>query len=167
MTTFRLISAAVLSAALIFGQGQGGGRRPGGTPPDPATMIQNRVDHLGTLLGLSDSQKASAVKIFTDAQAAVQAATADAAATHDALAAAVKKNDIVAIDQAAGTLGTIHGKVMSIQSKAEAAFYALLTPDQQAKFDALPHRGPGGMGPGGMGPQGMHTGPGGMARPNW
>jgi Spy/CpxP family protein refolding chaperone len=164
MTKFRLAAAGALAAALVFGQGQGM-RGNGGTPPDPATMIQHRVDRLGTVLGLSDAQKASAVKIFTDAQTATTAATANNQTNRDALAAAVRKNDVVAIDQIAATLGATSGKVMAIQGKADAAFYALLTPDQQTKYDSMPHGGPG-MGPGGMmmGPGGMRNGAGGMGR---
>jgi len=51
--------------------------------------------------------------------------------------------------------------VLSIQSKAEAAFYAILTPEQQAKYA----EGPGGMG---GGPRGMGgRGAGRMGRPDW
>ncbi|MGC4048465.1 MAG: Spy/CpxP family protein refolding chaperone [Paludibaculum sp.] len=116
------------------------------------------MEMLTKQLGLSDAQKASATTIFTDAETATTKARANVSTIHDTLAAAVKKNDTVAIDQAATQLGVISGQVTSIQSKAEAAFYAILSPDQQSKFDSMPH-GPGGMGGMGMGrgPQAMRS----------
>ncbi len=146
----RFIAAAAISSAFVFAQRPGMGRMGGGNPPDAATRIQFRVEMLTRQLGLSDAQKASATTIFTDADTAATKARANVSTLHDTLAAAVKKNDVVAIDQAATQLGTINGQVTSIQSKAEAAFYAILTPDQQTKFDSMPH-GPGGMGGMGMG----------------
>ncbi|MGJ5817638.1 Spy/CpxP family protein refolding chaperone [Paludibaculum fermentans] len=155
----RLIAAAAISSAFVFAQGPGMGRMNGGSPPDAATRVQFRVERLTRQLGLSDAQKASATTIFTEAETATTSARANVSTIHDTLAAAVKKNDTVAIDQAATQLGAINGQVTSVQSKAEAAFYAILTPDQQTKFDSMP-QGPGGMGGMGMGrggPQAMRS----------
>ncbi|MBN9660311.1 MAG: Spy/CpxP family protein refolding chaperone [Acidobacteria bacterium] len=152
----RIFAAAAISSAFVFAQGPGMGRMGGGNPPDAATRIQFRVEMLTKRLGLSDAQKSSATTIFTDAETATTKARANVSTIQDTLAAAVKKNDVVAIDQAATQLGVINGQVMSIQGKAEAAFYAILTPDQQTKFDSMPH-GPGGMGMGRGGPQAMRS----------
>ena len=65
------------------------------------------------------------------------------------LDAAVKANQTATIDTLSTQLGTYEGQKLSIQSKAQAAFYAILTADQQAKYDTL--HGPGGPG-GGRGP---------------
>lgn len=150
----KLFTASVLSTALVLAQAPTGGTR--GTPPDPATMIQHRVSRLTTLLALTDAQATQATAIFTSAQTATQNILPNIAAARQSLAAAVQKNDTASIDQLAATLGTLTGQLTAINSKADAAFYALLTADQQAKFAALPHGGPGGPGgrggPGGPGP---------------
>jgi hypothetical protein len=46
----------------------------------------------------------------------------------------------------AAASGTLDGQLTAINSKAEAAFYAILTADQQTKFVSIPRRGPGGPG---------------------
>ncbi|MDQ6705757.1 MAG: hypothetical protein M3Z85_07315, partial [Acidobacteriota bacterium] len=66
MKITKSIAAAVLSATLVFALGHGP-HGQGGTPPDPQTMIRNRVDRLATLLTLTDAQKAQAATIFTNA----------------------------------------------------------------------------------------------------
>jgi Spy/CpxP family protein refolding chaperone len=143
------MAAAALSATLVLAQGHGD--RPSG-PPDPARMIEMRVNFLASRLSLTDDQKAKATTIFTNAQTASQDIRANLRTTRDALLAAVKKNDTAAIDQLSATLGAQNGQLTAIDSKADAAFYALLTADQQAKYDEMP-RGPGGpgMGPAGFG----------------
>ena len=123
-------------------------------------MVQRRVEMLTTVLGLTDSQKTQALKIFTEAQTAATTARAKITTYQDAMTAGVKKHDLTAIEQAAAALGTIHGNVLAINAKADAAFYIILTPDQQAKYDKMPHGagmgGMGGMG-GGMGARMNHA----------
>jgi Spy/CpxP family protein refolding chaperone len=148
----RWLAAAAISAALAFAQDQGPGMRQ---PMDPAQRIQMRVNFLANSLGLTDGQKTQATTIFTTANDGAQAARETAVNTRKTLNEAIKKNDTAAIDQASAAIGTATGQLTAIESKAEAAFYALLTPDQQTKYDNM--RGPGmgsGMGPGGMRPQG-------------
>lgn len=146
------MAAGLLSAVVAFAQGHG--PRDGGTPLDPATAVQKRVEFLTKMLTLTDTQAAAATKIFTDEIAAAQAASANAEADRTALAEAVKKNDLASIDRLAAELGAISGRVMAIHGKADAAFYVLLTPDQQTKYDTLRH---GGMG-GSAGPAGTSVG---------
>jgi Spy/CpxP family protein refolding chaperone len=129
---------------MAFAQGHGPGN--GGTPLDPATAVQKRVEFLTKMLTLTDTQATAATKIFTDEIAAATAASANAEADRTALAEAVKKNDTASIDRLAAELGTINGKVIAIHGKADAAFYVLLTPDQQTKYDTLRHGGMGGSG---------------------
>jgi len=127
------------------------------TPPDSATRIQNRVSRLATLLNLTQDQQTKAIAIFTNAQTAAQALDASAQTARTSLHTAIKANDTAAIDQISTTLGTLSGQMTAIRSKADAAFYALLSVDQQAKFDTL-HQG-GFDGTGGLGHG--HGGPGG------
>ena len=130
------------------GPGPGGpGHGPGGTPPDPQAAIEMRVNFLTAALSLTDAQKAQATTIFTDAFNAGQTAHTNLQTARQSLAAAVKKNDTAAIDQIAAAIGTLDAQLTAINAKADAAFYAILTPDQQAKYDSMPHGGPGGPGP--------------------
>lgn len=154
------LTALSLAAGLFAGLAicQGPPDWPGhGTPPDPQTMIKMRVDRLATLLNLTDAQKTSATTIFTNAYTAGEDVRTKLQANRQSLSDAIKKNDTAAIDTLSATAGTLSGQLTAIESKAEAAFYALLTPDQQAKYDSMPHHGPGGPGgPGGrMGPGGF------------
>ena len=152
----RISIAAALSAAMLCAQGPGA-RAGSGTPPDPTTMIQMRVNHLTTLLDLSDAQKTQALTIFTNAYNASQTAMTMLKTDRDSLANAIKTNNTATIDQLSATIGGLEGQVLGINAKANAAFYAILTPDQQTKYDALGH-GPG-AGPGpGFGPR-FHGGP--------
>jgi Spy/CpxP family protein refolding chaperone len=161
----KWMAGAALSMALVAAQMPGRGNRPGGgAPPDPQQMVEMRINMLAKVLSLTDAQKAAATKIFADAMTANQALREKIAAAHEALAAAVKTNNTAAIEQAARDIGTYTGQIAATDGKAEAAFYLLLTPDQQKIFDAMPHHGPGGMGPGGMG-MGMGAGP--MGRGRW
>lgn len=148
----RLITISAVAAALVFAQ------RPqhdnGGTPADPQTMIERRVNFLTTLLSLTDAQKASATTIFTNAYSATVTPRADLQTARDSMAAAVKAGNTATIDTLATTIGTATAQLVSAESKAEAAFYALLTADQKAKYDAMPHGGfGGGPGPRGFGRQ--------------
>ena len=113
MTLTKVLTAGALSVSLVLAQR---GPGPGGSPPDPATMIEMRVGFLASSLALTDDQKAKATTIFTDAAAASQSIRTSERANR----------------------------------QANAAIYAMLTPDQQSKFDSIPHGGPGrGPGPGG------------------
>jgi Spy/CpxP family protein refolding chaperone len=128
----------------------------GGPPPDPAIMIQMKVDRLATLLSLTDAQKTQATTIFTNAYNAGQSIHTSLQTDQQTLSTAVKANSAATIDQVSGTIGTLEGQLTAINAKADAAFYALLTADQKAKYDALPHGGPG-FGPPGRG--GFRGGP--------
>src|SRR5436190_22020020 len=101
MNISKLAIAAAFSAALVFAQGRG----PGGTPPDPQTMIQRRVDFLASQLSLTDSQKAKAVTIFTDAYTASQDPRTQLRTASQSLNDAVKKDDLAAIDRLSATTG--------------------------------------------------------------
>ena len=140
----RAFALLALSAVTIFAQGPGRNRQDLPQDTDPQTRIQMRVARLAVLLGLSDEQKTKATAIFTEAYAAGENTRTAAETARTSLNAAVKANDAAAIDRLSAQLGSLHGQSLAIHSKAEAAFYALLTADQKAKFDALPQRGEGG-----------------------
>jgi hypothetical protein len=139
--------AAALWTASGFAQGPG-------APPDSQTMIKMRVERLAAELSLTDAQKTSATTIYTNASSASQSIQTHLQSNRQSLSDAIKRNDTAAIDQLSITSGTLSGQVTAIDSKAEAAIYALLTADQKTKYDAVPRRGPGG-------PRGRMGGPGG------
>jgi len=145
----RCFAVGAVIAAGVSAQSNAG--PPSGTPPDPQTMIQMRVNQLATLLSLTDAQKSQALTIYTNAYTAGQTLMTTLRTAQQSLLAAVKSNNVASIDQLAATIGSPDGQRIAIDSKADAAFYALLTADQQARYDALPH-GPGGPRGPGIGP---------------
>jgi Spy/CpxP family protein refolding chaperone len=147
----KFAATAALSASLMFAQGF----RPrdnGGAPPDPATMVQMKVAHLTALLTLNTAQQTQASTLFGNAVTASQNIHTSLQTNRDSLTAAIKANNSASIDQLAASMGTLQGQLTSINAKADAAFRALLTADQQTAYDSMPH-GPGGPG-GGPGPGG-------------
>jgi Spy/CpxP family protein refolding chaperone len=135
--------------------------QPTRTPPTPAEQAQRRVDQLTRLLTLTSAQQQQALTIFTNS-ATAEAGLHDSMKTaRDAISAAVKVNDTATIDRTATTIGNLEAQQISIESKADAALYLILTPDQQAKLPAM--LGPGGPGFG-PGPRGRGPGPNFRAR---
>jgi hypothetical protein len=61
------------------------------------------------------------------------------------------------IDQVAATIGSLTSELTSIEAKADAAFYHILTADQQTKLNDS--RGGFGAGPLGFGADGLRRGP--------
>ena len=141
MLNRRLLTATmILVAALpMMAQGPRGGR--GGS---------NSLDYLAGYLTLTDSQKAQAKTIFDAANTASETSRGQLTGVHDALQAAVKANKPDAeLDGLAAAVGVVEGQMAGIRAKASAKFYALLTAEQQTKFDALQtSRGAGGPGGG-------------------
>jgi Spy/CpxP family protein refolding chaperone len=163
MNKFSIIAATgALAAALAFGQTGTGTTNTPPTPPDPATMAQMRVDWLARTLNLTDAQKTQAQTIFLNAITASQALRTEGQTLHESLVTAIKANNNAGIDQVANELAVHDAKTTAINAKAEAAFYLILTADQQANY----HVGAGGGRPGfGGGPGGPP--PGGGMSPNF
>lgn len=118
-----------------------------GPAPDPAVMVQHRVERLTKMLNLTTDQQAQATTIFTAAQTANEAVMTNLRQAHTSLAAAIKSNDVNSIATLSSQIGTLTGQMTATNAKADAAFYALLTPDQQAKYPTS--GGFRGFGPGG------------------
>lgn len=145
------VSAAVLTTALMA-------QRPFGvitssTPPDPATIVANQVARLTSLLTLTTAQQSQATTIFTNALTAITPLQTSLATAQQGLPAAVKSDASATIDQLATSIGSLQGQILAIQNKADAAFYAILTADQQTTLSSTNFlNGPGGFGPVGFGP---------------
>ncbi len=161
MKSKTIIVIAAFAASICLAQGPRG-RGAGGNPPDPATMVQHRIEMLTNWLRLNADQQTRATTIFTDAATASQTARTQLQDAHTQLKTAIKNNDAGSIDAASMTIGTVTGQLTAIQAKADALFYVILTADQKAKFDKMGGRGMGmGMGPmGGPGGFGARRGGG-------
>jgi Spy/CpxP family protein refolding chaperone len=128
------------------------------TPPTPAQIVSNQVARLTKLLDLTSTQQASATTIFTTEQTALATLRTSMQTARTALQTAIKSNDAAAIGTESTQIGTLTGEEVLAQSTAGAALYAILTADQQAKYDTLGPLGggPAGFGgPGGPGPHGF------------
>jgi Spy/CpxP family protein refolding chaperone len=125
LTAF-LVTSAVATSLLLA-------QRPG-NPRNPEMMVQHRVESLTTQLGLTSAQQQQATTIFTNAATAGASVHGNLKLAHQNLEAAVKNNDTAGIDAAATAIGNFTAQQISNESKAQAAFYQILTPDQQAKF---------------------------------
>lgn len=125
-----------VSATFLFAQ------KPDG-PPDPATHVQRRVQHLTKMLSLTDAQQQQATTIFTNAATGAASIHNDMKTAHENLNNAIKNNDQNGITQAANTIGNLTSQMIASHAKAQAAFYQILTPDQQTKLSQFESEGPG------------------------
>src|SRR5271165_4890802 len=97
-------------------------------PPDPAQMVQMRIDRMNEELKLTKAQQKQITAIYMDAQTANQQVQGGLRTANEALVAAIKSNDAAAMAQAANTYGTLTAQMTVNNAKAEAAVYAALTP---------------------------------------
>lgn len=99
---------------------------------------ERMVEHIGTILDLTDAQKTTAKALFADAKSQAEPIVTQLKAGHTAMAEAVKANKSdVEISDIAARQGVLVGQLAAIHAKAMAKFYAQLTPDQKAKADRL------------------------------
>jgi Spy/CpxP family protein refolding chaperone len=130
-------------------------------PPSPDQIAAQRVARLTTLLTLTAGQQSIATTIFTTEATAVSGLFSVEQSARTALETAVEANDTAGIASAAAQLGTLDSRQIQAHASADAAFFAVLTADQQTKYRELIAQGPGGRGPGPAGIAGF----GARARP--
>jgi Spy/CpxP family protein refolding chaperone len=127
------LTLLLFAAALALGQ----------NPPKPPSleeMVQHRVSYLTTVLSLTNMQQQQATAIFTNAANDARTVHDSLINVQESLSAAVKSNDNAAIEQAAATIGNL---IAQLRAKGEAAFYQILTADQQNKMTQIEKaRGP-------------------------
>jgi Spy/CpxP family protein refolding chaperone len=133
--------------SLLFGQSSG----TGSTPPTPAQQAARMVGRLTTLLTLTTAQQTQATTIYTSEVTALATINTSMQAARTALQTAVKSNDQGGITTQAIQIGNLTTQQLEAQAKAEAAFYAILTADQQTQYSQLHSGGPGGFGGRGRG----------------
>lgn len=148
-------ASTALSAPFLFAQSSG----TTATQPTAAQIVANRVARLTTLLTLTTTQQTEATTIFTTEQTALSGLMTSMQTARTTLQTAVEKNDQTGIATEATQIGALTTQEVEAQAKADAAFYAILTTDQQTKYTSLQSGGPGG-GPGGPGGFGGPGGPG-------
>jgi hypothetical protein len=141
----KLMLLAVLGAATLLAQ------RPFGvltssTPPSPATIVQNQVAALTSLLSLTSEQQSEATTIFTNALNSITPLQTTMKTDYQSLTTAVTSNATSTIDQLSSAIGSLYGQITDIQNKADAAFYAILTSSQQATLGNTPFPGGPGFG---------------------
>jgi Spy/CpxP family protein refolding chaperone len=129
-TLYRMTGIAALLAATVLAQ-RPFGVVTSGTPPDPATIVANKVERLTKLLTLSTSQASQASTIFTNALSLVTPIETSLRTDRQSLQTAVKANDVATIESVSTNIGSLTGQILTIQNKADAAFYAILTTTQQ------------------------------------
>jgi Spy/CpxP family protein refolding chaperone len=147
---FKPLALLSVCASFVFAQG------PGGGPPTAAEMVSRQVEHLTTQLTLTSAQQTQATSIFTASQTSIATLQTSMRTARTALQAAIPKNDMATITNEATQIGNLTAQVTADQAKAEAAFYLILTADQQTKYAAALANGGGRGGFGGPG------GPGGF-----
>jgi Spy/CpxP family protein refolding chaperone len=107
------------------------------TPPNPATIAQHRVSFLTTVLSLTQAQQATATTVFTNAATTVSGLRSQMKTARQSLVTAVQSNDASSIASLSTTIGGLVTQMISAQASAKAAFYQILTPDQQSKLTQL------------------------------
>jgi hypothetical protein len=107
------------------------------TARTPAQIVANRVSRLTTLLMLNSTQVTEATNIFTTEQSALANLAANMKTARTALQTAVQANSTADITTAAGTIGTLTTTEVAAHATADATFYALLNPAQQAQYKQL------------------------------
>jgi Spy/CpxP family protein refolding chaperone len=88
-------------------------------------------------LNLTADQKTQAKAIRQQAKTAAEPLRTQLQANRQALAAAVKSDNTAQIQSLAAAQGALQGQELAIRSAANAKFYALLTPDQQASLTQM------------------------------
>jgi Spy/CpxP family protein refolding chaperone len=120
--------------------------------PSPTDVANRQVKRLATLLNLTSAQQTQATTIYTNAAKAEQTNLQAEKEARESLRTAVKSNDAAAIDQAASSIAQSTAQRTATRAKADAAFYQILTADQQTKLSELESQHMGLMeGPGGPG----------------
>jgi Spy/CpxP family protein refolding chaperone len=151
LSTAVLAAASMMPVSGLFAQSTV--TTPTHTPPSAAQMVANQVSRLTTLLTLTATQQSQATTIFTTEHTAISGLWSSMKTAHTALKTAVEANDVATIGTVSTQIGSLTAQEVQAHGVADAAFYALLTADQQTKYASLRH--------GGMDGFGMHRGPGG------
>jgi Spy/CpxP family protein refolding chaperone len=102
--------------------------------PKNANKQTKYLNTLTAFLALTPGQQQQAAAIFSNAASARASLNTNLKSARRALISAVRNNDTGGIAQISATLGTLTAQHVSNGATANAAFFQLLTGDQQAKM---------------------------------
>ncbi len=105
------------------------------TIPGSAEKQAKYVAFLTNLLSLTPGQQTQATTIYANASTQNGTLKASMKSARRSLGAAVKNLDGAAIVQAANSVGTVAGQRHAVGANANAAFYQILTGDQQTQLN--------------------------------
>jgi hypothetical protein len=120
------------------------------TPPNPATMAQQRVNRLTKMLTLNTTQQGQALNIFTTEFTADATTHTGLKTARQSLATAVQTNNTGEIASLSGQIGTLEAALVQSDATANAQFYQILSSTQQTQYNNLHMMGIGGPDMGGM-----------------
>lgn len=116
-------------------------------PPSPADQAAHRVQMLTQILSLNAQQQTQATQWFTTAATAEANLRTSMEASHTQMETAIEANDATTIASTATQIGDLTAQRIQADAAANAALYAILSPDQQSKFKTMLAHGPGFGGP--------------------
>lgn len=130
----KIFILTVCAAAVVLTASAQIPNPPSGFPTQPPS----RVEFLTRHLSLSSSQQTEAKTIFDAENAAIKPLMAALQQAQSALTTAAKQGQSDSeLDQLAEPVGACLGNIAAVHAKAERQFYAILTPEQQTKYDKL------------------------------
>jgi Spy/CpxP family protein refolding chaperone len=131
------IVGLAVSPAIAQRHGWMGGFGAGHFRHNPERML----DHVSTMLDLTDAQKQFAKTLLADTKSQAEPVITQLKQGHESMAAAIKANrSDTEIGDIATRQGALVGQLSAIHAKAMAKFYAQLTPDQKTKADQVHDR---------------------------
>src|SRR5271154_503809 len=104
------------------------------TIPKSTAKQGKYINFFTSLLLLTQTQQTQAAAIFSGASASHATVKANIKTAREALAQAVENNDGAGIERAAGAIGRLTAQRHVVGANANAAFFQLLTAEQQAKY---------------------------------
>jgi Spy/CpxP family protein refolding chaperone len=106
-------------------------------PANVGQHLAHVFQFVANYLDLTEAQKVQAQQIMADGRAQAAPLIAELKSGHGSVAEAVKAGDNATIDKLTAAQGVLMGRLAAVHAKSMAKFYAILTPDQQAKADKL------------------------------
>jgi hypothetical protein len=105
--------------------------------PKTEAKTTKYLNSLNVLLALNTAQRQQAAAIFTAAVTVQAGIRSNMKAARQGLTTAIKNNDSAGISQGATALGNLTAQLTAAGANANAAFYQILTPDQQSKLTQI------------------------------
>jgi Spy/CpxP family protein refolding chaperone len=153
---------AMLAASFLWLGAALAGAQPADRPGGPWKGPGVHGGRMARALELTDEQKAAFQKQMEQQRPQMQALHEQMRAIHEKLQAALaaESPEPAAVGQLVIQENALRKQARTQREQASQALRALLTPEQQAKFDALQSLRDEGFGPRGMGRRGFGHGPG-------